>query len=99
MEWNSPAHEAKDRTVQVREELAVAGAELHLTNTALEQGLPSDAKKGDVRKALDHNSKVEARVNEAAEELEEVTELLEEEIRQRRELERKLARRNGAAPH
>lgn len=99
MDLISPAEEAKVRTGQVQEELAIAGAELHLTNTALEAVLPRDTKKGDVRKALDQNTLIEARVNEAAEELEEVTELLEEEIRQRRELERKLARRNGAAPH
>jgi phosphoglycerate-specific signal transduction histidine kinase len=78
----------------VRRELAVAGAELHLTNAALEQNLPPQAKQGDVRKALDQSGAIEEKVNEAAEELAEVTVLLEEEIEQRQHLEAELARRS-----
>jgi hypothetical protein len=92
MDLNTPAHEAKARTGQVQEELTLAGAELHLTNTALDKLLPADAKRGEVRKALDENAKVEARVADAAEELEEVTELLEQEILQREALEQELER-------
>lgn len=91
-----PIEIARDKTDSVQEELAVAGAELHLTNTALDRSLPSDAKKGDVGKALEQNGKVQQKVNQAAEELAEVTELLEEEIEQRRRLEAELAARTGA---
>lgn len=91
-----PIEIAKDKTENVQEELAVAGAELHLTNTALDRSLPEGAKQGDVRKALEQNDKVQQKVNQATEELAEVTELLEEEIEQRRRLEAELAARTAA---
>jgi phosphoglycerate-specific signal transduction histidine kinase len=87
---------AKDKTGTVKDELAVAGAELHLTNTALNRSLPTEAKNGDVGKALEQNGKVQEKVNQAAEDLAEVTELLEEEIQQRQRLEAELAARTGA---
>ena len=93
-----PIVEAKTKASSVQADLAVAGAELHLTNTALERNLPPQAKQGDVQKALDQSGAVEQKVNEAAEELAEVTELLEEEIEQREQLEAELARRPPAPP-
>ena len=93
-----PIVEAKSKADSVQEDLAIAGAELHLTNTALERNLPPQAKHGDVRKALDQSGAVEQKVNEVAEELAEVTELLEEEIEQREQLEAELARRPPAPP-
>ena len=92
-----PIVTAKSRTETVQEDLAVASAELHLTNTALEHSLPASQKNGDVRKALDQNERVEEKVAQAAEELAEVTDLLEEEIVQRHRLEQELARRPPAA--
>ena len=92
---STPIEMAKDKTDSVQEELAVAGAELHLTNTALDRHLPDDTKRGDVRKALEQNGKVQQKVNQAAEDLAEVTELLEEEVEQRRRLEAELAARTG----
>lgn len=92
----APIEVAKEKTGTVQEELAVAGAELHLTNTALNRSLPSEAKNGDVGKALEQNGKVQEKVTQAAEDLAEVTELLEEEIEQRRRLEAELAARTGA---
>lgn len=91
-----PIKVAKDKTVDVKEELAVADAELHLTNTALNRSLPADVKQGDVGKALEQNGKVQQKVKQAAEDLAEVTELLEEEIEQRQRLEAELAARTGA---
>lgn len=91
-----PIEIARDKTDTVKEELAVAGAELHLTNTALQRSLPPEAKKGDVGKALEQNGKVQEKVNQAAEELAEVTDLLEEETQQRRRLEAELAARADA---
>ena len=92
-----PIEVAKSRAQDVQDDLAVAGAELHLTNTALEHSLPASQKHGDVRKALDQNGLVEEKVVQAAEELAEVTDLLEEEIAQRQKLERELARRPPVA--
>lgn len=90
-----PIEHAKTKTDSVQKELSVAGAELHLTNTALEKRLPSAQKQGDVRKALDQNAVVESTVNEAAQDLEHVSELLAEEIEQRHRLEGKLRKRGG----
>ncbi len=94
---SKPIEIAKSKAQSVQDDLAVVGAELHLTNTALEQSLPTSEKKGDVRKALDQNEKVEEKVVQAAEELAEVTDLLEEEIAQRHLLEQELARRPPVA--
>jgi hypothetical protein len=69
---------ARTRTDQVQRDLEVASAELGLTHGALERGLPPDAKKGDVAWAIRQNKQLEKKVQQAAEELEEVTELLEQ---------------------
>jgi hypothetical protein len=71
-----PIEEAASRAAQVQQELAVAEAELHLTNTVLSRALADRDKKEDVRKAVEHNAVIEEKVGEAAEELQEVTELL-----------------------
>jgi len=90
---STPIEIAKEKADSVQEDLALAGAELHLTNTALDRGLPQSAKQGDVRKALEQNGAVQQRVSQAAEELAEVTDLLEEEIAERHRLEAQLAQR------
>lgn len=69
---------AKTKTDQVQRDLEVASAELGLTHGALERELPPDAKKGDVAWAIEQNKVLERKVQQAAEELEEVTELLEQ---------------------
>jgi hypothetical protein len=77
-----PSHpaidEARSRTDQVQHDLEVASAELGLTHGALERELPPHVKKGDVAWAIQQNKELERKVQEAAEELEEVTELLEQ---------------------
>lgn len=88
-----PIEVARDKTDAVQEDLAVAGAELHLTNTALDRSLPESVRQGDVGKALEQNGIVQQKVTQAAEELAEVTELLEEEIAERHRLEAELAQR------
>jgi hypothetical protein len=92
----TPIEIARDKTDSVQEDLAIAGAELDLTNTALDRSLPPSAKEGDVRKALEQNGVLQQKVTQAAEDLAEVTELLEEEIEQRRRLEQELAARSAA---
>ena len=44
-----PIERAHSKAEDLHEELSIAGAELHLTNTALERTLPAAEKKGDVR--------------------------------------------------
>jgi hypothetical protein len=94
----SPIATARDKTDQVQHELEVAGAELHLTSTALDRHLPPAVRHGDVARALAQNAAIEIKVHEAAEELAEVTELLEEEVAQRGRLERELARAGRPGP-
>lgn len=69
---------AKHRTDMVQHELAVASAELGLTHGALDRGIPPAARHGDVAWAIRQNKILERKVQRAAEELEEVTELLEQ---------------------
>ena len=91
-----PIRIAKDKPSDVKEELTVVDAELQLTNAALDRCLPADVKQGDVGKALEQNGKVQQKVKQATEDLAEVTELLEEEIGERRRLEAELAARTDA---
>ncbi len=69
---------AKSKTDQVQRDLEVASAELGLTHGALDRELPPDVKTGDVAWAIEQNKVLERKVQQAAEELEEVTELLEQ---------------------
>jgi len=69
---------ARSKTDQVQRELEVASAELGLTHGALERELPAEVKKGDVAWAIEQNAVLERKVRKAAEDLEEVTELLEQ---------------------
>ena len=90
-----PMEHAKAKAENVQEELLVAGAELHLANTVLKKSLPEREKKGDVAKALAQQATVEEKVTHAAEELEQVTDLLDEEVAQRQRLENELSRARG----
>jgi hypothetical protein len=69
---------ARSKTEEVQRDLEVASAELGLTHGALERELPAEVKHGDVAWALEQNAVLERKVQQAAEELEEVTELLEQ---------------------
>ncbi|HEX7889098.1 MAG TPA: hypothetical protein VF522_07045 [Ramlibacter sp.] len=69
---------ARSKTDQVQRDLEVASAELGLTHGALERELPPEVKTGDVAWAIKQNAELERKVQQAAEELEEVTELLEQ---------------------
>ncbi|WP_298924993.1 hypothetical protein [uncultured Ramlibacter sp.] len=90
-----PIEQARDKADTVSQDLQLAGAELHLSNAALERHLPPQTKDGDVGRALEQHVRTEAKVQEAAEELAVVTELLEEEIEERVRLEAQLAQARG----
>ena len=87
-----PIERAKAKGESVQEQLQIAGAELHLANTMLRKRLPEREKKGDVAKALAQHATVEEKVTHAAEELEQVTGLLDEEVSQRQQLEAELTK-------
>ncbi|MBC5766423.1 hypothetical protein [Ramlibacter albus] len=90
-----PIDEAHRRTTQVQKDLEVASAELGLAHEALERHVPPEVKHGDVAWAIGQNASVEQKVQEAAEELEEVTELLREEQAERERLQGELDRRKN----
>jgi transcriptional regulator GlxA family with amidase domain len=90
--------EAASRTVQIKEELLVAEAELALTNTVLGRSSPRAEQENDASKAVRQNVAIEEKVGEAAEDLQEVTELLEAEGRERQRLERQLANKAALQP-
>jgi hypothetical protein len=93
-----PIEHAKAKAENVQEELHVAGAELHLANTVLKKGLPEREKKGDVAKALAQHARVEEKVTHAAEELEQMTDLLDEAVSQRQRLEAELSKARTKRP-
>ena len=69
---------ARTKTEEVQRDLEVASAELGLTHGALQRELPPEVKTGDVAWAIEQNAALERKVQQAAEELEEVTELLDQ---------------------
>lgn len=69
---------ARAKTEEVQRDLEVASAELGLTHGALERELPPDVKQGDVAWAIEQNAELERKVQQAADDLEHVTELLEQ---------------------
>jgi hypothetical protein len=78
----TPSHptleQARTKTEEVQRDLEVASAELGLTHGALDRELPPDVKQGDVAWAIDQNKQLERKVQQAAEELEQVTDLLDQ---------------------
>lgn len=80
MTTTTPVSDAQRKAVDVQHELRVAGADLGLAQEALDQNIPPEVKQGDVAWALDQNAAVERRIDEAVEQLEEVTELLQEAL-------------------
>ena len=86
-------HDARDETSRIQQDIAVAGAELELTNALLGAELPESLKRsGEVRRALAQNGAIEDKVQQAAEELQVVSELRQEEVAERQRLEQELER-------
>jgi phosphoglycerate-specific signal transduction histidine kinase len=89
-ELPKPIEEAASKTAQIQQELQVAEAELQLTNTVLGRAELPAQQEDDARKAVAQNVVIEEKVGEAAEDLQEVTELLQAEVSERERLERQL---------
>ncbi|MEO8655956.1 MAG: hypothetical protein ABI409_17660 [Ramlibacter sp.] len=89
---------AQNKTSAVRDQLKVAGGELHLTKSVIEQVLPQGAASGDVAHALAQQDEIEEKVLEAADELNEVHGLLDEEVAERVRLEQELAQALKRSP-
>jgi hypothetical protein len=86
----TPIEHARDKAGKVQQDLQVAGAELGLAHDALERHVPAQVKTNDVAWAIGQNAAVGRKLDEAVEELEEVTELLHEEAAERERLEERL---------
>ena len=91
-----PLYRARRKTNDVRTRLEVASAELGLTNLILGKQQDSVERSSDVQRALNQNEAIEEKVQEAADELQVVTDLLDEEVAERERLERELASRPPA---
>jgi hypothetical protein len=79
VEQASNIEQARNKTAEVQRELEVASAELGLAHGALEREVPQSVKqKSDVAWAIRQNAELERKVQQAAEDLEHVTELLEQ---------------------
>jgi hypothetical protein len=76
MQPSQPLADARAKTEEVQNQLEVASAELNLTNDAFERHLPPEVREGDVGWALGQNAEIERKVQKAAQELEEVVELI-----------------------
>ena len=72
-----PLQEARAKTEQVQQDLEVASAELGLAHGALDRNLAPKSRNKDVEWAIAQNEELERKVQEAADELEHVTELLD----------------------
>ncbi|MBI5276103.1 MAG: hypothetical protein HY854_06535 [Burkholderiales bacterium] len=68
--------QALQKIRQLREDLRVAAAELHLAHEAFQSHLPVAVRRGDVAWAIGQNAAVEHKLKQLAEELERVAELL-----------------------
>jgi phosphoglycerate-specific signal transduction histidine kinase len=86
----TPIEEAAARSAQIQQDLLVAEAELQLTNTVLGRAKAPDHHEDDVKKAVAQNVAIEEKVGEAAQDLQEVTELLQAEVCERERLEQEL---------
>ena len=89
-----PLDEARAMTDQVQRDLEVASAELGLAHGALERHVPPAQRKGDVGWAIRQNAVLEQKMQQAAEDLEHVTELLD----QAQQAQGPAPRSAGAAP-
>lgn len=82
---------AKNRTEKVQEDIELAEAELHLANLVITDKMADSVSDADLAKAVTHNARVEAKLHAAGEDLKVVTDLLDSEERDRRQLEATLA--------
>ena len=83
--------QALEKSETVQAIVKQSATEMLVINTVLQQEVPAHTQAGDVALALKQNEEIETRLEESAEELEQINRVLESEIREREELEQKLA--------
>jgi len=77
----SPLDEALTKNKEAAEEVARAADDLAVVHAVLDTKLAIGASDGDVKRAVAETKKVEERLSESAEKLEQVNETLEREVR------------------
>ena len=82
---------AKNRTEKVQEDIDLAQAKLHLANLVITDKLAETVTDAELASAVVQNAQVEAKLEEASQDLQVVTELLKSEERDRKRLEQTIA--------
>lgn len=85
-----PLDEALSQTQDVRARLDSGAQELFVIKEVLKQELPAEVQTGDVAQALEKHGELEEKVQECADDLQDVTKTLAAEVARRRQLERTL---------
>ena len=91
---------AMSKTEKVQEDIQLAEAELHLANEVVTGNLVAGGSQGDLARAVKHNALVGKKLQDAGEELQVVTDLLQSEEHDRQRLEQDFAdyRKADASP-
>ena len=87
----TPLERALDQNATVKDTVELSSAELAVINTVLKQELPDDVIKGVFAQALEKTDELEVKIQETAQELAEVNQLLAQEIDARTDLEGEVA--------
>ena len=77
----SPLNEALSKNKEATEEVARAADDLAVVHAVLQTEITNGSSEGDVKRAVAETKKVEERLSESAEKLEQVNETLEREVR------------------
>ena len=77
----SPLDEALTKNKEATEEVARAADDLAVVHAVLDTKITKGASEGDVKRAVAETKKVEERLSESTEKLEQVNETLEREVR------------------
>lgn len=91
-----PLVKALYKNDSVKKTVKQSGDELLVVSAVLKRGIPNHALKGDVARAVEKTQAIEDKIQTSAEELQAVNKLLEHEIDERIELERKLLATHAA---
>ncbi|MGJ7495976.1 hypothetical protein ACSFA8_12920 [Variovorax sp. RT4R15] len=89
-ETTAPLDAALAQTQDVQARLNSGAQELFVIKEVLKQELPADARTGDVAQALEKHDALEEAVQECADDLEDVSQALAQEVARREKLEKKL---------
>ncbi|MBA3595746.1 MAG: hypothetical protein M3Q12_09760 [Pseudomonadota bacterium] len=89
---SAPLSRALDQSESVQETVEQSANELLVINAVLKQNWPNEVQAGEVAQALRKTDELENRIHDSAEDLAQVNQVLAQEISEREELERELAR-------